>query len=408
MTKKNQLLVEQSEIRQRLNGLLGQDTLDDGERTELETKTARAQQLEVEVRAALIAEPDATETRESTIDSETRERLELRGKARLGRYVEAAMRGRQVDGAESELMVAAGVDGIPLELWEKPIEHRDITPAGSTVGVNLDPIRPAVFAPSVIEMLGVDMPTVGSGSYSTATISTSVTASALAKGGAAPQTAGALTAATVVPKRISGSLGLSLEDIAAIGSENFESALRENLSLVISDALDDALLNGTGTAPALTGIFQRLTNAAAPSAGLETWSDFLSKQAAGVDGLWAAQLDQIGLLLGVDSYRLAASVFQSSDAEESALSYLTRQGESVMTNKRMPAKATHIQKGILVRKGRAGIRTAVAPTWGSVSVDDFYSGAIKGERYLTVAVLVGDLVLVQPDAYTEVAFRVSI
>ena len=101
-------------------------------------------------------------------------------------------------------------------------------------------------------------------------------------------------------------------------------------------------------------------------------------------------------------------MFQSSDAEESALSYLTRQGESVMTNKRMPAKATHIQKGILVRKGRAGIRTAVAPTWGSVSVDDFYSGAIKGERYLTVAVLVGDLVLVQPDAYTEVAFRVSI
>ena len=196
------------------------------------------------------------------------------------------MRGRVIDGAESELMAAANVEGIPFELFE-PSEQRDITPAGSTVGVTMDPIRPAIFAPSVIDMLNVDMPTVGSGSYSTATISTSLTAATLAKSGAAPQTPGALTASTVTPKRISGSLGLTLEDIAAIGSENFESALRENLSLVISDALDDALLNGTGTAPALTGIFQRLTNAAAPSAGLETWSDFLSKQAAGVDGLWA-------------------------------------------------------------------------------------------------------------------------
>ena len=55
------------------------------------------------------------------------------------------MRGRVIDGAESELASAAGVDGIPFELWEKPIEQRDITPAGATVGVNLDPIRPAVF-----------------------------------------------------------------------------------------------------------------------------------------------------------------------------------------------------------------------------------------------------------------------
>ena len=408
MTKKNKLLVEQSELRQRLNELLGKADLTDQEREDLESKTGRAQELETELRAAILAEPDTTETRESTIDAETRERLELRGKARLGRFVEAAMRGRVIDGAESELASAAGVDGIPFELWEKPIEQRDITPAGATVGVNLDPIRPAVFAPSVIGMLGVDMPTVGSGSYSTATISTSVTASALAKGGAAPQTAGALTAATVTPKRISGSLGLSLEDIAAIGSANFEAALRENLSLVLSAELDNQLLNGSGSGNDLNGLISRLTAASTPTAGLETWSDLLEKQVSGVDGLWAAQLDQIGILMGVDSYRLAASVFQSSDAEQSALSYMTAAGESVMTNSRMPAKASHIQKGILVRKGRPNMTTAVSPTWGSIQIDDQYSGALKGERYLSVAVLVGDLTIVQPGAYAELQFRVSI
>ena len=90
--------------------------------------------------------------------------------------------------------------------------------------------------------------------------------------------------------------------------------------------------------------------------------------------------------MGVDSYRLAASVFQSSDAEQSALSYMTAAGESVMTNSRMPAKASHIQKGILVRKGRPNMTTAVSPTWGSIQIDDQYSGALKGERYLSVAV----------------------
>ena len=122
-------------------------------------------------------------------------------------------------------------------------------------------------------------------------------------------------------------------------------------------------------------------------------------------GFGLGTLKDIGILMGVDSYRLAASVFQSSDAEESALSYMTRQGESVMTNSRMPAKASHIQKGILVRRGRVGMTTAVAPSWGAVQIDDQYSGALKGERYLTVAVLVGDLTIVQPGAYAELQFR---
>ena len=53
------------------------------------------------------------------------------------------------------------------------------------------------------------------------------------------------------------------------------------------------------------------------------------------------------------------------------------------------------------------MRTAVCPTWGSIGVDDIYSGARKGERYFTLSVLIGDVILVQPDAYTQVAFRVS-
>lgn len=78
------------------------------------------------------------------------------------------------------------------------------------------------------------------------------------------------------------------------------------------------------------------------------------------------------------------------------------------------AKASHVQAGILYRKGRsamgasAGMRTAVCPHWGEVSIDDIYSGNAKAERYFTMHVLLGDVILVQPDAYAQVAFRVSI
>ena len=79
------------------------------------------------------------------------------------------------------------------------------------------------------------------------------------------------------------------------------------------------------------------------------------------------------------------------------------------TNKRMPsATAAHIQQAILCRKGRMGMRTAVVPHWGYLSIDDIYSGARKGERRFVVSVLVGDLILVQPDAYSRVSFRTAV
>ena len=130
-------------------------------------------------------------------------------------YLLAAARGRMVDGAEAELQAAAGVSGhgIPLELWDVPTEQRSaegeretraITPAPGTVGVNLDPIRPAVFANSIAPRLGIEMPRVASGTYASATITTSQSAAAYAKirrGGW--HGLAAITVTTATPKRVS-------------------------------------------------------------------------------------------------------------------------------------------------------------------------------------------------------------
>ena len=179
MTRLQRLQLEASEKRQRLNDLLALDELSDEQRAELGTLTTRMQQVEVETRAAIVAEGDTTETRDlaDAPDAEMRERLELRSRASLTGFITAALAGRQVSGAEAELQAAAGIGGgIPLELWDmpRPVEHRADAPtaAPGTVGVNLDTIRPAVFAQSIAPMLGIEMPRVESGSYVSATITT--------------------------------------------------------------------------------------------------------------------------------------------------------------------------------------------------------------------------------------------
>ena len=154
-------------------------------------------------------------------------------------------------------------------------------------------------------------------------------------------------------------------------------------------------------------MFKRLTDPAAPAAGVESWKRFVAAQSSGIDGLWATELSHVSMVVGVETYRLAAATFQGNDAEDSAAMYLKRHGADFWTNSRMPKKVANIQQGILCRKGIMGMRTAVAPQWGYIGIDDIYSGARSGQRYFTVSVLIGDVILVQPGAYKQVSFRVA-
>ncbi len=309
-----------------------------------------------------------------------------------------------VAGAEAELQAAAGVKGIPIELWDVPEtrnrgdgrETRAITEAPGTVGVNLDPIRPAVFANSIAARLGIDMPRVASGTYATATITTSQTAEAKAKSAAIAATAGAFTLSTATPKRVSARLELTLEDIAAVGQANFESILRENLSLALSDELDDQAINGAGQNNDLNGMFKALTDPSAPAAGVASFDTFVAAFAGGIDGLWANTVGDVAIVAGVDTYQLSAKVFRDVGTNNghrgdiSFADYAKEHFGGFWTNKRMPAKANHIQQAILYRKGRSmmggggAMRTAVCPHWGEVSIDDIYSGSAKAERYVTM------------------------
>ena len=250
MTAVQRLQVEQSELRQRINELLdkGAESLTDEERTELTTKTTRAQATETELRAAITVEGDPHHRDHHVnvdgLDSEQRERIELRSKAKLSSFlVSAAAAGAcRCNGAEAELQAAAGVAG--HSDWSCGI-LRSLPSSAQVPSTAPSPRRRApwvsisirsarhVFAQSIAARLGVDMPRVDEWHLRNRDhhhVGRSRSALAKRSGVAIDPAAGAITVSTATPKRISARLELVLEDIAAIGQDNFESILRENLA----------------------------------------------------------------------------------------------------------------------------------------------------------------------------------
>ena len=434
MTESQKIELRRSKVRERLgaiNLLKGDDYSDEVRAEEVDLQTEYGQ-LEVRQQTAILVEDEELEAAKAEtgngVAPEVRERLELRGKATVSGYLVAAARGRAPGGAEAELAQAAGVTGIPIEIFEPDPrearsngEQRAVTPAPGVTGINLDPIRPAVFANSIAARLGIDMPRVPSGTFASATISTSQSAAAKpsAPDADAPAvaTAGALTVESATPKRISARLELAIEDVAAVGQANFESILRQNLMLALNAELDDQMINGDAAAPNLSGIFEALGNPSAPAAGVASFDKFIETYAAGIDGLWANEANEISVIVNPETYRLSLRTFRDASGQdlggESFADYAKQHFGGWSTNSRMPAKANHIAQALLYRMGRsamgasAGMRTAVCAHWGEIGIDDIYSGSASGVRSFTLHVLVGDVILVQPDAYEQVSFRVT-
>ena len=418
MTASQRITVKLSEARQAINTLLGVDKRTDEQQADLEARTAEIQKLEPELRAALAAEPDPVlvpSDPSMSSDPEVRERLELRGRVQLGNFLSSALAGRIPDGAEAEFAAAFGAKPghIPLDLWEadRPAptpETRAVTPAPNTgTGVTVAPIQPFVFAPSIAPRLGIDMPSVMSGSYSEMTITTKLPAAAKAKGGDADDSAGALTPITASPRRISARMSVTLEDVAQIGQSNFEAALRQNVSMALSDEYDDQCINGDGNAPNVNGLLNQLTAVVDKTADV-TFALYLAQVADSIDGLWATALQDIAVVMNAAAYASSAQKFRANSSDLSFSDYARQALGAWWCNSRMPATASNNATCILYRMGRMGLRTACHPTWGTISIDDIYTDSRSGQRHFTVHALVGDKVLiVQPSAYDRLKFKVS-
>ena len=418
MKESDRIKSKQAKRREDLAKLLKIEELTDEQREEMERLTEEYEAGLKELRAAEIAETEAVAAIDDAGETpEQRERNQLRDRASFGRYLLAAVSGRQIDGAEAEFRAACGLaDGIPLDLFQWPAERRQAeqradapTPAPQNVAQNLAMIAPAVFAASIIPSLRVEMPIVPSGTYGQPRIATSLTAGPEGKGDARESTAATIDIGGTAPHRITGRLSLRVEDLYGSGLEDMEASLRQNLTLAMSAALDAQGLAGDGTGNNVTGLLKRI-DAATPATAVVSYESAVETLAGLVDGIWARSKMDLGLTVNTSAYGKFNALWRGENADVSLADNLARMLGSFGVHSRMPANDAQNKRAdaLVVRRGQSGIRLAVMPIWNrALMIDDQYTDSAAGIRHLTIHSIVGDVLLAQPDAYKRVSFKTA-
>ena len=396
---RNQIERERIAQSARLNEIasLSPDDFNDAIRVE-------ASALEVEYRAtgdrlsAMLAKEDG-ERRQAEIeasalgslsaDPEVRERLALRDRSTVGAFVAAALNSQAVIGVDAEYAASvecAPLGQIPISIFDRDRpEVRAVSPGVDAVNT-AHPTAPFVFERSVsASVLGIQFPVVPPGVANYPVISTGAPSGAIAKDGAAVATAAAVRLDTRSPKRIAGSFTIRVEDIATMPS--LESDLRVSLMASASNAVDEQVIAGSGTAPALTGLFKLAGDVSADST-LETFATGVKRFASLVDGQYASSLSDLRAIIGSDTFGTYSGLF-AGNGSMSLADYLMQSLGGFAVSNRVPVTASSAQKGlVLLSAGEAPNRV---PIWSNMElIVDPYSNASKGQRVVTVTTLVSD------------------
>ena len=385
MTVLQQKLVRQSEIREAINRLLGNESRTEEQDTELVTLTGDAQAIEPEIRAAIVAEPDPEEVMTPTGDPEVRERLALRSKTGLADFLSAAAGGREVSGAAAEYAASVGcspLNRLPLDIFrDAQPETRAIT-AGPAIAGPVEPAVPFVFQRSAAESLGIQMPTHGPGSVQIPRVTTAPPSDTLAKDAAAPVSAAVITLDTQSPKRISGQFEVRAEDLAVYPA--LEQVLMESIRASLSNELDQEVFNGV--AAGLNGLFVQATDVSKAST-LETYASGIGRLASLVDGKFAYSMKDLRCVVGSTTYAKYMGLI--SDGVPLA-DYLETKLGSFRVSNRMPALLDKGQRGIVtLNGGPSPIRIYI---WNALEIiRDPYSGAGTGKVTITATALVSEV-----------------
>ena len=174
MLKSHSLQVQLSETREKINSALDKETLEDAERAELDGLRKRAQEIEIELRAAMVAEGTEAESRINSGDAEGRELRGLLDDVSISEYLAPATGGMPIEGRARELNEAlklplfggAGGVSIPWALLESrerrdaiaamdhALETRAFTTTGAYAGgIGQRPILQRLFGPGIMDAL---------------------------------------------------------------------------------------------------------------------------------------------------------------------------------------------------------------------------------------------------------------
>ena len=241
--------------------------------TDLEGQEARANFLEAEERRLLGQAPN----------NETRDKAQLEGNISLSRILQAKMDGRSLTGAEAEYAqeaerrngrTAEGVF-VPLSLFEKRGTVNTTTTGNDLVGTDLraDQYVGALRNNLLARKLGVRVLSGLQGNVTIPRYTTGTTAGWVAEGTGLTGSDMTFDSITLTPKHAGGITEMSRQLIQQ-SSPDIEQLIRDDLSFVLAQAIDSALIKGGG-ANEPTGV---LATANVQTANLATlsWANVLA------------------------------------------------------------------------------------------------------------------------------------
>ena len=414
----------QSKERGRMAELSRVDSLSDEQRAELDGVETGTPDLERQIRAAMIAaETEESEqraageaARQPTGDAETRERLELRAKVRLGSYVSAAIEQRSAAGAEAEYNQSIGIAGnrFPLELLAPPeqraarVEDREVT--GVDTATMPRTWLDRLFVGTAAEGVGVTMESVPVGASSHPVTTAGATSAQRGKSQAAADAAWTIGVTELKPKRNAVRLLFNVEDAARI--PGLESALTRDLRMALTEGVDRAIFLGDDTGTPNAGDIVGLTTASGlvektiTQAGKISGSSVLQVFAELIDGKAAMMPSDLKAVLAVGANTLWSHTLANTGAsvDTTIAEFLRRFGLQWMTRGEIETATAAADFGAFVGLGRGLDGAGVAAIWEAGElIRDPYSGAAKGEIALTLTYL-WDFALPRASNFARISF----
>ena len=397
MSPLQKLQVRQSEIREKINTLLGNDSRSETEQAELETLTTEGQKLEPEIRAAIVAEPDPNETHVGG-DAADLELRSLIQEASPGRILAAVHGRRNTEGREAELQQHFKVGG--NELPHAMLEVRAQTEAPANVATQQAEIIQPIFGQTAAAFLNIPMPTVPPGAATYPIISSRPSPETPAEGATvtADIPAETFAAELLKPQAAQAQIEFSREDAASFPS------MSDSLGRVIVDAtgfeLDRQLLLHT-TEGLLTAGLTAPGNPAAQS----TFVDYRKALNDQVNGREAGVASDCRVLMGSATYAHADGLYRTSESELSALDWLMEKSGGTRVHVAVPAVAAKRQDAVIAKA--LGHTHAVMPVWSAIQLVTDEVTKLQKRLIVLTAIQLFAFKVLRTDGFARVRFQVA-
>ena len=423
MTALQRIQIRLSEISVRLGEIAALEggSFTDEIRAEFQALQVEHGELNTRQQAAILSEGTeqaALVGREGDGDGTPAEIRSLLQRSSAANYLSSAVAGIQITGAECELNAALeigniGAGGGTLILWQVldiPEELRADAPSTTTQlagAVVQRSILQRLFGRDILDALGIRIDSVPAGQAQWPLLTGGVSPDQKAEKAAAPDAVlPTFDTQTLAPKRLTGRYAFSVEQAAQV--VGIEAALRLDLANAVRAKMSDQVVNGTGAAGQVTGLLTRIAAPADPAAEAD-YEAYSGLPASGVDGIHAISEGEVAIVLGVDSYKHAASAIQTGTAV-SAIEVMARRGRAVIATSFIPAKTNgNIQKGNISHSGGDVMRgDSIAAMWPNLEViRDLYSSASTGITSLTWITLWDCYTAFRADAYKRVSLKLA-